>query len=90
MSKRSVQVPLDQERSRKRRSEAAAAKAPARPKTSRRGASAIFAAEPRPARGQPTRKSTRQSANHAKAGTVLTSKHELVLNAPSNRHARRA
>jgi hypothetical protein len=40
---------------------------------------------PRP----PSRKSTRKSTEHVKLGTALTSRHQLKMNSPQNKHDRR-
>jgi len=98
MSKRSVQVPLDQERSqakRKREKTASTASSAARGAEtkklpSRRAAGAAFAAEERPARGAPSRKSTRGSAHRTKAGVTLKGRQELRLNSPGARQTRGA
>jgi len=88
MSKRSVQVPIDQERSQKKRAEK-------RPETvakrtaSRRGTSAAYGREDKvTADAQPSRKSVRRSANHQKAATTLSARQELRLAAPTGRHDR--
>jgi len=87
MSKRSVQVAVDQERSQKKR-----AANPPEPKTktataSRRGASAVYGREDKvTAEAQPSRKSSRRSANHQKAAPMLKARQELRLVAPTRRH----
>ena len=114
MSKRSVQVPLDQARSEEKRARKSASgrssardtsrtgetpKPPTRRRVgsaksqtsaTRRGASAFYGHEDKAtADAQPSRKSTRRSAHHLKAGPLLKAKRTLALNAPTARRERR-
>lgn len=86
MSKRSVQVPIDQDRSQQKR----AAKAPGtatKSAASRRGASAVYGREDKvTADARPSRKSSRRSAHHQKAASALQARQELRLAAPTRRH----
>jgi len=94
MSKRSVQVPVDQERSQKKRAEktpkTSNASKTAKKSTPTRGAgSATYEREEKvTAEAQPSRKSSRRSANHQKAAPTLKARQELRLAAPTSRHDR--
>lgn len=99
MSKRSVQVPLDQARSQEKRTRRGltAAKEPSPggagvgrgAQGSRRGASAFYGQEDKATiDAQPSRKSTRRSAHHLKAAPLLKAKRTIALNAPTARRGR--